>query len=804
MARPPALTTEIGYVNPSATDPSTWLPGSVPDMWWWELTEQVPDLRWPMSLVTYSRMPREDARCWSLLSAIGLPIRRTAWRIDPNGAEDAVVKHISEDLGLPIKGDNGGDKPIPRQRDRFSWKAHLRDALSCLRYGHCVDYDTEILTQRGWLSGHDLREGDQVMTLNPDTGLGEWQPCETVHRWDGQHAVRRLEGRSHSSVTTLNHKWITRDYDSKKLRFRTTAELNTNDRIIRAAPTANLPREAKWSDAFVELVAWYWTEGQQHPSGGAVLWQSADVNAANCQRIRAALTTLFGPARSSLNSGKGAPIAGWRETQRVGGVSKRQIASWHISKAAATDLRAVAPDKIVDPGFIAELTASQLRLFVETSIDADGWRGRSGSAYLAQKNPAMLDAFEMACSLLGIPWTRSYTGRSANNPCTRIGTQIEVRPVANAQRTSRGKATSDTWGTVDGVWCPQVQNRTWLARRRGTVYFTGNSVFEQVYRYDERDGKFHLRKLAPRPQFTIRSFNVDRDGGLVSIVQDDMVNGQLSPGKVNLIDVSRLVVYRNEPEPGVWIGTSLLRPSYKHWLLKDELMRIEAAAARRNGIGVPVATTNEKDASSSTKLAEYEQIASRFRGGMSAGAALPYGAKLEILGVQGNLPDLRMAIEYHDKQIALAGLAHFLNLDRGGSYALASVQADVFVQSVQAIAEDIADITNQHVIEDLLDSNYSIDVGCPRLVCDEIGSRQDATASALALLVQAGLLDPDAALKAFIRQQLGAPALDPNYKPEPAAPATPPDPAPAPAASARKQTNSDLGKMTLTDQGVLF
>ena len=85
-------------------------------------------------------------------------------------------------------------------------------------------------------------------------------------------------------------------------------------------------------------------------------------------------------------------------------------------------------------------------------------------------------------------------------------------------------------------------------------------------------------------------------------------------------------------------------------------MRIEAAAARRNGIGVPVAYTNEDDKRSKAKLQEYEKIATRFGGGMSAGAAFPAGAKLEILGVQGNLPDMRLAVEYHDKQIALAGL----------------------------------------------------------------------------------------------------------------------------------------------------
>ena len=159
----------------------------------------------------------------------------------------------------------------------------------------------------------------------------------------------------------------------------------------------------------------------------------------------------------------------------------------------------------------------------------------------------------------------------------------------------------------------------------------------------------------------------------------------------------------------------------------------------------------------------------------------------------------------------MAGLAHFLNLDRGGSYALASVQADVFVQSVQSIAEDIADVTNQHVIEDLLDSNYSIDIGAPMLVCDEIGSRQDATAAALNLLVQAGLLDPDDALKAYIRQQLGAPAPDPDFKPAPAPAEPDPEPEPAdeppaaPSNRARQRTSRNLGKMTLAkDQGVLF
>jgi hypothetical protein len=33
-----------------------------------------------------------------------------------------------------------------------------------------------------------------------------------------------------------------------------------------------------------------------------------------------------------------------------------------------------------------------------------------------------------------------------------------------------------TFSVLDLVWCPETENRTWLARRDGTHYFTGNST----------------------------------------------------------------------------------------------------------------------------------------------------------------------------------------------------------------------------------------------------------------------------------------------------------------------------------------
>ncbi|WP_239010510.1 MULTISPECIES: DUF935 domain-containing protein [Rhodococcus] len=299
----------------------------------------------------------------------------------------------------------------------------------------------------------------------------------------------------------------------------------------------------------------------------------------------------------------------------------------------------------------------------------------------------------------------------------------------------------------------------------------GHSFFEQVYQFDQ-DGRISLRKLAPRPQRTISKINVALDGGLESITQEPPVGRLTAASAIPdgfTIPVSRLVAYVHEPDPGQWQGNSILRPAYKHWILKDEFMRTQAAAARRNGIGVPVGTASKSD--DQAEVDHMRDLASNFKGGMTSGVGLANGQKLELLSVQGVLLDIQQAIDYQDKQIALAGLAHFLNLDKGGSFALASVQEDTFVQSVQTLAESIADIGTAHVVEDLVDLNWGEDEPAPKIVFDEIGSRQDLTASALKMLIDAGLIRLDRSLEEYTRQQYGLPAKD---TPPPSEPWTPP------------------------------
>ena len=312
----------------------------------------------------------------------------------------------------------------------------------------------------------------------------------------------------------------------------------------------------------------------------------------------------------------------------------------------------------------------------------------------------------------------------------------------------------------------------------------GHMFFEQVYTLAD-DGKYHLAKLAPRLPRSISAINVARDGGLVSIAQYEMGSlsgGYIAPGAGGgtEIPVSRLVAYVNEREGGNWIGNSVLRPAYKNWILKDRLIRTQAQTIDRNGMGVPVYYAGPLD--TQDDLETGKSIASGYRSGDSSGTAVPNGAKLRMQGVEGALPDAEPAIRYHDEQMARAVLAHFLNLGtQTGSWALGSTFADFFVMSLQTLAQSIADTANQHIVEDLVDINFGEDVVAPLIVPDEIGSRHDATADAVALLLNSGAVFPDRKLEQALRIQYGLPPADPD-EPEPAPPSagsTAPPPPPS-------------------------
>lgn len=121
------------------------------------------------------------------------------------------------------------------------------------------------------------------------------------------------------------------------------------------------------------------------------------------------------------------------------------------------------------------------------------------------------------------------------------------------------------------------------------------------------------------------------------------------------------------------------------------------------------------------------------------------------------------------------------------------------------MADEIRDVAQAHIVEDIVDVNWGPDEPAPLLICDEIGSRQDATAAALQMLVNARLITPDERLEAFLRSSTGLPGPDPDTAREPttpAAPATEPaDAAPVPTARMRPRGRSPKDRRKNPDGG---
>ena len=270
--------------------------------------------------------------------------------------------------------------------------------------------------------------------------------------------------------------------------------------------------------------------------------------------------------------------------------------------------------------------------------------------------------------------------------------------------------------------------------------------------------QWQLKKLAPRMPQSIFKINIDDVGALQSITQYPRP-GEPSTGKP--IPASNLAAYIWNKEGANWLGRSMLRPCYKHWLLKDRLIRVDAMKNERFGMGIPVA--NAPLGATRETVMQYAAMARAARGDAQSGVGLPNGAKLSVEGVTGTLPDILASINYHDEQMSRAFLGMFVGLGQSqhGSRALGEAFVDFFKMGVDAVAGWYANNTNKYVVEDIVDWNYGIDESAPLITWDEDPeSRMDATD--LVALIEGGAIVVDDEFRTWITDRWGVSDPGPN------------------------------------------
>jgi phage gp29-like protein len=286
-----------------------------------------------------------------------------------------------------------------------------------------------------------------------------------------------------------------------------------------------------------------------------------------------------------------------------------------------------------------------------------------------------------------------------------------------------------------------------------TMYQYGHSVFEKVF--EIKKSMIKWKKFAVRPQSTIYDIHYD-DVGDVNGISQYMID---QSWRQQYIDIDKLLIFSHNMEQGDIRGGSILRACYKHWYIKDFILKIMNVGIERNLVGTPVIKLPEGYTQDDKELSD--QIVTTLMSHNFGGIRMPESFILEMFEGKRSLIDVLPYLKYQDQMITMSILAQFMQLGTdgsSGSFALSSDQSRLFLMMLDASAKNISNIINVHAIPELVNYNFASDL-YPKLCFKPIDSTK--LINTLSSLVSGKIVLPDDDLEDYIRDMLDMPVKNP-------------------------------------------
>jgi hypothetical protein len=331
-------------------------------------------------------------------------------------------------------------------------------------FDYCVDTETECLTLSGWKKFNELTSDDVCVAVDPD-GKAVESKVLAVNIFKGQKDVIAFDGspRRFSMVVTPNHRCVVQNYNSRdkkwqRVKFVEAQDLKQSHFILRT-PLAPVDREGgKYGVDFAALLGWIAAEGWytafRNCKDKNCVWlsQSGVHNPEYVSEIRALISRLGGHASEY------AP-------------AKNGVISWTFRKPIWSRVIDVMPDKVLTFDMVRDMNADEMRAVIDAFSKGDG-RHRAGTWTIGQKNNGNtqnLEVLQAMAALCAKPATRLKESNGSNFLNLHGGN------VKGFKRTM-AKTVKRSDRVVDTVWCPTTEHGTWIARRNGAMFVTGNSA----------------------------------------------------------------------------------------------------------------------------------------------------------------------------------------------------------------------------------------------------------------------------------------------------------------------------------------
>jgi hypothetical protein len=263
--------------------------------------------------------------------------------------------------------------------------------------------------------------------------------------------------------------------------------------------------------------------------------------------------------------------------------------------------------------------------------------------------------------------------------------------------------------------CMFDMTKSWLEVMSDIVLFLPYGFFDMEIVYWRRDGtkskyddnRIGWRKWAPRHPSTLHKWEMDENGGISAMVQRAPPNYDTTTLPIEkLLHFTTSGMGKNNPE-----GVSILDGAYSSWFFAKNLEIEEGIIAERMS-GTPVITLPENadldETDPNSDLSRAQRLVRNIKIAEDMGLTLPFGYEFRYTTPQhGTIMNLGDVIMRHRRNIARSLVMDFIMLGGGdqGSFAMHKDKSQLYIRSLNAYMDKIADVINRHGIPRLLDMN---------------------------------------------------------------------------------------------------
>lgn len=331
---------------------------------------------------------------------------------------------------------------------------------------HCVDTETEIFTQRGWLRCDEVTTTDYCLGLEMD-GKSHWQPIKSVVIEDRIDDVVTLRNRQFDFRGTIHHRFYFRPTGMTKLFEARWSEIRGFGKSIEIPVSGEGAGNGDGvPDKYLELCAAVLTDGCVSVKNGITVYQSPKKESWVREAFeKSSLTyTRRHRTRKSPPHICGRPWKGGETTEEV---------SYHLSASAGREFLAVTGLKKGSfPDWIWNLTRDQFNRFFHALLMGDGTGVDTSSPTLYGKSKEWLGIVQGLCALHGWKGILSEYCPNNTNPNIQYRLSLNKESFVSIDQQAEEKYESDT---VEKVWCVTTDTENFFCRRNGRSYFTGNT-----------------------------------------------------------------------------------------------------------------------------------------------------------------------------------------------------------------------------------------------------------------------------------------------------------------------------------------